>query len=68
MGPPLKTSPKRIGHTYVTAFGDSVLLAERDEVQQVAEAPKSSTLAGTWRTWATLPETMDDATRPVVTQ
>jgi hypothetical protein len=29
MGPPLKTSPKRIGHTYkyyVTAFGESVLL------------------------------------------
>jgi hypothetical protein len=41
MGPPLKTSPKRIGHTYkyyVTAFGESVLLAERDEVQRVAEA------------------------------
>jgi hypothetical protein len=30
MGPSLKTSPKRIGHTYkyyVTAFGESVLLA-----------------------------------------
>jgi len=38
LGPPLKTSPKRIGHTYeydVTVFGESVLLAERDEVQQV---------------------------------
>jgi hypothetical protein len=34
-------SPKRIGHTYkyyVTPFGESVLLAERAEVQRVAEA------------------------------
>jgi hypothetical protein len=41
MGPPLKTSPKRIGHAYkccVTAFGENVLLAESDEVQRVAEA------------------------------
>jgi len=44
MGPPLKY--------YVTAFGESVLLAERDEVQRVAEAH----------------EAVDDATRPVVTQ
>jgi hypothetical protein len=39
MGPPLKTSPKRIGHTYkyyVTAFGESVLLAERDEVRSIS--------------------------------
>jgi len=37
MGPPLKTSPKRSGHTYVTAFEKSVLLAERDEVQLVSD-------------------------------
>jgi len=40
MGSPLKTSPKRIGHTYkiyVTASGESVLLAERDEVQRVSD-------------------------------
>src|SRR5271165_3587300 len=39
MGPPLKTSRKRIAHTYqyyVTAFGESVVLAEHDEVQRVA--------------------------------
>jgi hypothetical protein len=39
-------SPKRIGHTYVTAFGESVLLAERDEVQRVAEAHESRSTHG----------------------
>jgi len=42
-----ETSPKRIGigHTDkydVTVFGESVLLAERDEVQRVAEAHAGS--------------------------
>jgi len=40
MGPPLKTSPKRIGHTYkyyVIVFGESILLAGRDEVHRVAD-------------------------------
>jgi len=41
MGPPLKTSLKRIGHTYkyyVTAFGESRL-------RRCAEAPPYSTAA-----------------------
>ena len=36
---PLKTSPKRIGHTYkyyVTPFGESVLFAEPDEVRSTS--------------------------------
>jgi hypothetical protein len=52
MGPPLKTSPKRIGHThkyYVTACGVSVLLAERDEVQRVAEAHEAVDVPGSMR-------------------
>jgi hypothetical protein len=42
----VKTSPKRIGHAYkyyVTPSGDSVLLAERDEVQRVADIVLRST-------------------------
>jgi hypothetical protein len=56
MGLPLKTSPKRIGHTYkyyVIAFGESVLLT-------------GLRLHG--EEWATPPETMPIATQPVVTQ
>jgi hypothetical protein len=70
MRPPLKTSPKRIGHIYkysVTIFGESVLLAERDEVQRNAEAHEAVDVRW-WGTWATPPETMDDATRPVATR
>jgi hypothetical protein len=42
MGPPLKASPKRIGHPYkyyVTALGESVLLAERDLMSFDLEDP-----------------------------
>ncbi|HEY4046923.1 MAG TPA: hypothetical protein VGM27_08660 [Acidobacteriaceae bacterium] len=69
MGPPPTTSPKRIGRTYkyyVTAFGESVLLAERDEVQRVAEAHEAVDVRLHVEDVATLAKSTDDATRPVV--
>jgi len=46
MCPPLKTSPKRSEHTYkyyLNPLGESVLLAERDEVERVADIVLRST-------------------------